>query len=378
MPFKRTKAELILTQSERDELNKIIKTRTEEFRRVERAKMMLLYADGEQAPAIADQLNTNAPKVYRCIDKALEFGALNALDDIKRSGRPAQITDDAKTWVVSLACQKPKELGYSYEVWTTRFLSQHIRKNAEEAGHPSVKNIGSGTVSRILDENDIKPHKINYYLERRDPDFDTKMAQVLYVYQQVQWTLEDNEFQPICDVMLSYDEKPGIQAVENKAPDLPPVPGKHTTIGRDSEYIRHGTLSLLAGIDLVTGEVIGSVEDRHRSREFVDFLKMLDDRYDPELRIQVVLDNHSAHTSKETRAYLETVPNRFEFVFTPKHGSWLNIIESFFAKMSKSFLRHIRVKSKQELKERIELYLQEVNENPVPFRWKYGLESASN
>src|SRR5690625_2791411 len=155
MPFKRTKAELTLTQSEQDELIKITKTRTEEFRRVERAKMMLLYADGESVPSIADQLNTNAPKVYRCIDKALEFGALNALDDIKRSGRPAEITDDAKAWIVSLACQKPKELGYSYEVWTTRLLAQHIKGNAEEANHPSVKNIGSGTVSRILDENDI-------------------------------------------------------------------------------------------------------------------------------------------------------------------------------------------------------------------------------
>ncbi|GAA0609896.1 hypothetical protein GCM10009001_29060 [Virgibacillus siamensis] len=154
--------------------------------------------------------------MYRCIDKALEFGALNALDDNKRSGRPAQITDDAKTWVVSLACQKPKELGYSYEVWTTRLLSQHIRKNAEGAGHPSVKNIGSGTVSRILDENDIKPHKINYYLERRDPDFDTKMAQVLHVYQQVEWTLEDNEFQPVFDVMLSYDEKTGIRPLKTR------------------------------------------------------------------------------------------------------------------------------------------------------------------
>lgn len=378
MPFKRTKAELILTDSERVELKQITKTRSEEFRRVERAKMMLLYAEGQGAPAIADQLNTNAPKVYRCINKALEFGVLNALDDIKRSGRPAAITDDAKAWVVSLAYQKPNAFGYSYEVWTTRLLAQHIKENATAANHPSVKNIGSGTVSRILSENDVKPHKINYYLERRDEDFDTKMAQVLHVYQQVKWQLADDAFQPVCDVTLSYDEKPGLQAVENKAPDLPPVPGKHPTIGRDSEYVRHGTLSLLAGIDLVTGEVIGAVEDRHRSREFVDFLKMLNERYDPELRIQIVLDNHSAHTSKETRAYLDTVPNRFEFVFTPKHGSWLNIIESFFAKMSKSFLRHIRVKSKEELKARIELYLKEVNENPVPFRWKHGLESANN
>lgn len=89
------------------------------------------------------------------------------------------------------------------------------------------------------------------------------------------------------------------------------------------------------------------------------------------------LDNHSAHTSKETRAYLETKPGRFEFVFTPKHGSWLNVIESFFSKMTRSFLRHIRVSSKDELKRRIELYLKEINENPVPFRWKYGLESAA-
>lgn len=378
MPFKRTKAELTLTQPERDELNQITKTRTAEFRRVERAEMMLLYANGESVPAIAERLNTNAPKVYRCIDKALDFGALNALDDIKRSGRPAEITDDAKTWIVSLACQKPKALGYSYEVWTTRLLARHIRENANATAHPSVANIGAGTVSRILDENDIKPHKINYYLERRDPAFDTKMAQVLHVYQQVEWTLEDDAFQPICDIMLSYDEKPGLQAIENKAPDLPPVPGKHGTMGRDSEYVRHGTLSLLAGIDLVTGEVIGTVEDRHRSCEFVDFLKMLDGRYDPDLRIQIILDNHSAHTSKETRDYLETVPNRFEFVFTPTHGSWLNIIESFFAKMSKSFLRHIRVRSKAELKERIEWYLKEINEAPVPFRWKYGLESTKN
>ncbi|GAC44175.1 IS630 family transposase [Paenibacillus popilliae] len=116
---------------------------------------------------------------------------------------------------------------------------------------------------------------------------------------------------------------------------MPPVAGKHSTIGRDSEYKRHGTLSLLAGIDLVTGEVIGSIEERHRSREFVDFLKKLDAHYSPELGIQIIEDNHSAHISKETNAYLESRPNRFEFVFTPKHGSWLNGIESFFAKMTK-------------------------------------------
>lgn len=287
-----------------------------------------------------------------------------------------QITPEAKTWIVSLACQKPKELGYSYELWTTQLLVKHIRENAVEKGHLSVARIGKGTVSTILSENHIKPHKVTYYLQKRDPGFEVKMAQVLHVYQQIEWILEDNHFKPACEIMLSYDEKSGIQAIKEKTPDLAPVPGKYKTIGRDPEYIRHGTLSLLAGIDLVTGEVIVTVQDRHRSREFVDFLKQLDERYNPDYRIQIILDNHSAHTSKETRAYLETVSNRFQFVFTPKHESWLNMIESFFAKMSKSFLRHICVKSKEELKERIEQYLREINEEPVPFRWKYGLEST--
>ena len=177
--------------------------------------------------------------------------------------------------------------------------------------------------------------------------------------------------------VLSYDEKPGMQAIENTAPDLPPVPGQYAGLGRDHEYIRHGTLSLLAGIDLWNGEVLGLVRERHRSAEFIEFLRLADAHYPASARIRMVLDNHSAHLSRETRAYLATVPNRFEFIFTPTHGSWLNLIESFFGKMAKTLLRGIRVKSKEELKTRIEMYLREVNEEPVVFRWKYKLETLS-
>jgi transposase len=375
MPFKSTKEKLILSEDNLQFLRRISQARTEEFRRVERARILLHYSEGLSIPKIAGILQTTVPKVNRCVDKALEHGIEAALEEEQRSGRPPEITDEAKTWIIELACQKPKDLGYSYEVWTTRLLSSHIRKHAEDQGHACLKKLAPGSVSRLLSALEIQPHKINYYLQRRDPDFDTKRAQVLHVYQQVEFTLENEELKPLCDVYLSYDEKPGIQAIENTAADLPPIPGEHKTIGRDSEYIRHGTLSLLAGIDLVTGEVIGSIEDRHRSREFVDFLKKLDSHYKPDLRIQIVLDNHSAHISKETKAYLETVPDRFEFIFTPKHGSWLNVIESFFAKMTKQVLRHIRVKSKAELKERIEQYLREVNENPIPFRWTYGMQA---
>ncbi len=177
--------------------------------------------------------------------------------------------------------------------------------------------------------------------------------------------------------VLSYDEKPGIQALENRAPDLPPVPGKHSAIGRDHEYIRHGTLSLLAGIDLLSGEVLGLVRKRHRSVEFIEFLRIADAHYPAGARIRVVLDNHSAHISKETRTFLATLPNRFEFTFTPKHGSWLNLIESFFGKMAKTLLRGIRVASAAELKARIELYLKEVNETPVVFRWNEQLRTKA-
>ena len=158
---------------------------------------------------------------------------------------------------------------------------------------------------------------------------------------------------------------------------MPPEPGKHPELARDYEYVRYGTVSLMAAIDLLNGQVHGQVVDRHRSREFIAFLKTLDQVYPSTAKIRIVLDNHSAHTSKETRKYLGSVPNRFEFIFTPKHGSWLNLIEVFFAKMTKQMLRGIRVSSKQELKDRISKYLDEVNEIPVVFRWKYGLDSIS-
>jgi DDE superfamily endonuclease len=127
--------------------------------------------------------------------------------------------------------------------------------------------------------------------------------------------------------IISYDEKPGVQAVATTAPDLPPEPGVHAAFARDHEYKRLGTVSLLAGMDLVTGQVHALVKDRHRSREFVEFLQLLDAAYPARTAIKLILDNHSAHISKETKAWLaQQPPGRFEFTFTPKHGSWLNLV----------------------------------------------------
>ena len=372
MPFASQRAALRLEAGMEKQLTEISRSRTEPRQRVERARILLEYARGETVSAIAREMRTNRPKVERCLNKALQLGPAAALSDLPGRGRPARLTQEDRAWVVSLACQKPKELGYSYELWTTRLLAQHVREHCRESGHPALQRLGRGTVSKILTHRQVRPHKISYYLERRDAEFEAKMAQVLYVYKEVELMRESGKSG--LAAILSYDEKPGIQAIGNTAPDLPPVPGKHPTIGRDHEYVRHGTLSLMAGIDLCTGQVHGQVVERHRSREFIEFLKIVDHAYPPKMTIRVVLDNHSAHVSKETRAYLSTVPGRFEFIFTPKHGSWLNLIENFFAKMAKTMLRGIRVESKAELKERILKYLQEINEAPVIFRWRYGLE----
>jgi transposase len=139
-----------------------------------------------------------------------------------------------------------------------------------------------------------------------------------------------------------------------------------------------GTLSLLAGIDLMTGVVHASVEKRHRSREFVEFLKRVDAAYAPATAIEIILDNHSAHISKETKAWLAQQPEgRFTFVFTPKHGSWLNLIEGFFSKLARSVHRHIRVASLKELRERILAAIDLTNREPIVHTWTYKIDEAA-
>ena len=229
-----------------------------------------------------------------------------------------------------------------------------------------------GRVSTLVthqQEQRLKPHRVRYYLERRDPEFDRKMREVLMVYRDVFLTPPCADATPTT-YTVSVDEKPGVQAIGTTAPDLPPVAGQQATLSRDHEYVRHGTLSILAALDLHTGEIIAEVEPHHRSREFVALLERLHRHYPPDAVIRVVLDNHSAHISRETMAYLATRPGRFEYVHTPKHGSWLNLIECAFSKMARTFLRHIRVASAAELKSRILKGIAEMNENPVQLRWR--------
>lgn len=370
MPGKSRRAKLKLDEGQHQELLKISQSRTAPIREVQRAKILLNYSNGKDISFIKKEFNVSRPTIYKCIDKALAAGIETGLKDKYHRPKDPIITEEAKAWVVNLACTKPKDHGYAAEVWTLSSLAKHTRKHAPVAGHDCLKRAAKATIQRILKSQPLQPHKVRYYLERRDEEFENKMHDVLVVYKEIKTQSNNQNEQSKKIITVSVDEKPGIQALKNIAPDLPPIPGQYAQMGRDHEYKRLGTVSLLAALDLHDGHVIAQVHDRHRSREFISLLKEMDQYYPKDYTIRVILDNHSAHISKETMAYLATRPNRFIYVHTPKHGSWLNLIETFFSKISRTFLKHIRVESKQELKQRILKGIAEINAEPVVHRWK--------
>jgi transposase len=355
-------------------LRRVAKSRTEEVRKAQRAKIILMNHDGYTDTQIKNELKIDINTVRLTLSKCLSAGVSVALNDLVRPGAPPEIVQEDKAWIIYLACNKPQDFGYAQETWTITLLQEHIRKEAGNTGHPRLQQLSRSNLWKILNDAEIKPHRINYYLERKDPDFEAKMEQVLLVYKEVNVAIESGAQDNMGKVTVSYDEKPGIQALGKIAPDLLPKPGIYPGTGRDYEYKRYGTVSLLAGINLMNGEITADVSETHKSSDFIRFLDRLDNRYALADKIRVILDNHSAHISKETMSYLASKPNRFEFVFTPKHGSWLNIIEGFFSKFTRVFLRNIRVASKQELKDRILQYISEVNANPVVIKWKYKMD----
>ena len=364
-------------------LKAIANSRSEELRRVQRAKAFLGAATGRSQKEIAAEIGLSVSAVARMLRKALQIGPMMALDDLKRSGRPITIGEEARTWVKSIACTPPKDLddGPTQALWTIDTLAAYVRKHAgEKPFGDELAKASKSTIWTILEEGEIKPHRIRYYLEKKDPEFEAKCKEVLLLYKRVEMELQfrdtlSSSTQPNGAVFVSYDEKPGIQAIGNIHPDRPPQEGKGFT-RRDYEYKRHGTLSLLAGIDLITGKVHSLIRERHKSSDFVDFLKLIDAHYPKECVIFMVLDNHSIHTSRETRAFLDTRKGRFQFIFTPKHASWLNLIEAFFSKMARMSLRGLRVSSKDELKEHIQSWLDECNADPVPFRWRWKMDEV--
>lgn len=374
-----------LTDDEIKYLCSLTQKRTIEARVYKRAKVLLLKYQGLSNESIADKLDVTVPTVRLCLEKFQNAGIQAALQDFAGRGRKPEIFDDSKAWVVNIACQKPTAFGLSAELWYPTSLTKYINAVAGSQGYPRMATASTSTIRKILHEAQLNPHKITYYCEKRDPNFNQKMHEVLVIYKQLELRFDENgTFIPFPEGetpihTLSYDEKPGVQAIGTTSEDKAPVPDteKVSTILRDYEYKRLGTISLLAAIDLLTGEAIPLVSSTHKSSDFVAFLKKLDEKYPKGDRIRIILDNHSAHTSRETQEYLNRTPNRFEFVFTPTHGSWLNMVEGFFSKMTRQMLTGIRVATKEELTARIYQYFEEINSVPVPYKWKYKMDTIN-
>lgn len=373
-----------LSDEDRAFLEALVRKPSEQVRRVQRARVMLLAHEGRTNDQIAEELGISTPTVVKVLKKMNAYGVEGALADLQRSGRSNVIQAGAKAWMISLACSRPSELedGPAAQLWSIEALRKYIVAHCDNEGYPELAKLSVSTVWEILNDNEIRPHQIRYYLEKKDPDFNEKARGVLLLYKRVAWILQMTRTEvsdgkradELCgEVFISYDEKPGIQAIGNIAEDRPPSM-EHGTWGRDYEYKRYGTVSLLAGIDLLTGEVTGLVRDTHNSADFIDFLKAVDDRYAKDLKICVILDNHSVHRSREVMEYLSTVPGRFDFTFTPVHASWLNLIESLFSKLARQALRGLRVRNKEELVNYISRWIKEVNESPVVYRWDWNLD----
>ena len=250
-----------------------------------------------------------------------------------------------------------------------------------------MARVSETTPGKIMDEAKVRPFAAAYYCERRDPDFDRKAHDVLVVYKQLRMCVDadgnlvaeptDGEGRVVHT--HACDEKPGTRALAATGEGRPPVPGgdaggRPSPHRRDREYARLGTLSLLAAIDLPAGVAVPMAGDTHKSSDFVAFLRKLDGSYPKGDVIRLILDNHSSHVSAETQAYPDTVPGRLALVLAPTHGSWPDLVESFFGKLARQMPGGIRVSSKKELEERILLYFDEVNEVPVPHRWTWGLD----
>jgi len=325
--------ELSLGDADTAKLRSMAQSRTEPASRVERARILLAYREAPSFFAVGRALGLHHQTVQRCVERAVAEGPFAALDDRPRPGREPTITLEAKAWLVSLACRKAKELGYPHELWTTRLLACHAREHGPAQGHVCLANVVQGTVCKILNQEEVKPHKVRYYLELRDPEFAEKMAEVLCVYRQVKILKKAAavpKMKPSNAVaIISYDEKPGIQAIATTAPDLPPEPSVYPTFGREHEYKRHGTVSLLAGIDLVTGKVHALVKGsppQSRIHRIPQASRCClsgphSDQVDPRQSFRTHLQRNDSLARRSTRASLRVhLHSKARFMAQPDRG----------------------------------------------------------
>ena len=335
-----------LRRGDRRRLIRLVKKRTTPQRLAERAKIVLGSADGRSSSVICAQVGVTKPTVRQWLDR-YEAGGIDALlEDRPRSGRPRTITAEDEAEIVRMTLEeKPENATH----WSCRLM-------AEAAGvHPT-------TVSRIWRAHGLQPHRIEYFKLSTDPQFVEKLRDVVGLYVDP----------PERAVVLAFDEKSQIQALDRTQPGLPLKKGRAGTMTHD--YKRHGTTTLFAALDVATGEVLHECMPRHRHQEFLKFLRKIERSVPPELDIHVILDNYATHKHPTVKAWLERHP-RVQFHFIPTSSSWLNLVERFFSELTTRQLKRLAVSSVPELIATIEAYIGRRNDNPTPFVWTASAKS---
>jgi transposase len=313
---------------------------------------VLLCLEGAGPVEIARRLGVGRSQVHRQLERFRRMG-LEGLEDRSRSGRPARIGKEERTRVVALACRRPEQFGLAQVLWTLDTLAGC----AERTG--AVARISRSSVHRILQEAELRPHKVKMWCTSNDPDYDRKMADVVRLYLHP----------PEGEAVVCFDEKSQMQARSRR------VPLRRARAGRggrqESDYTRHGTRCLLACFDVRTGRVLGELREQRRSVEFLGFLDVLAAAY-PRGRVHVVLDNLNTHYGPAVDAWNRAHGGRFTFHYTPFHASWLNQIETFFSILTRRVLRHGEFESKEALEDAVRAFLRRWNRSEAhPFRWTY-------
>ena len=340
-----------LSQKERKALESLTRRRTAEQRQVVRAQIALLAHDGHSTTAIAQALGMSVQTVSVWRGRLARQG-VQGLHDRTRPGRPRRIGEAARLELLALACEPAEKQGRA-----TPTLDELVERARAQG---VVERISRSQVHRILQAGDVRPHRVRQWLHSPDPQFREKVNAICALYRQ----------QPKGAVVLSIDEKTGLQAIERKHVDRAPQPGRLRR--HEFEYVRHGTQALIAALDVHSGRVIGTCTPRRTQDDLVAFMEQVAQTY-PRGRVHGVWDNLNTHRAQQVWAdFNARHRHRFVFHFTPLHASWVNQIELLFGIYSRRVLRHASHSSIEHLRERTEAFFAQRNQAPRPFKWTFA------
>ena len=345
-----------LTRPERADLEQTLREQRGEARAWRRARMVLLAAAGESVSSIARQLGTSRSRITEWLARFRKERG-DGLADRARSGRPRVITALERHQVVAAACQSPQEFGLTRTIWTRESLATAL----VASGH--VHAISPSSVSEILEEAEIRPHRVRSWCHSHDPDFQKKMRAIVRLY------VRRPKGQPV----LCIDEKTGMQALSRSRALQPATAGRP---GRQEfEYRRNGTRCLFACFNIGTGRVLGRCTVQRRREDFLAFMDLVAATY-RQKRVHVVLDNLNTHHDTSQGSFItdwnRRHGRRFVFHYTPTHGSWLNQVELWFGIMTRRVLRYGDFPTPDQLVDTVEAFIEIWNAQEAhPFRWTY-------